>query len=182
MKRILCAILAAVAVAGCATESTTQGVAWGAGLGALAGGIAGGHGSDALIGAAVGAGIGYVVGNEQDKKKAQRMSEESRPRNYAHSEDTAPLGGTSWRLQDWSPKDAKADFRAKTVAFGRDGWVTTTTTYNDGRTGTEVENYRVVGDTLIVNKGDYLVNYKFSLQGDQLTADNSKLRAILKRI
>jgi hypothetical protein len=182
MMKILAAMLAAATVAGCATESTTQGVAWGAGIGALVGGVAGGHGSDALIGAAVGAGIGYVVGNEQDKKKAQQMSDASRSKNYAHSEDTAPLGGTSWRLQDWSPKDAKADFRAKTFAFGRDGWVTTTTTYADGRIGMENENYRVVGNTLIVNKGDYLVNYRFTIQGDQLTADNSKLRAILRRM
>jgi len=40
----------------------------------------------------------------------------------------------------------------------------------------------VVGDTLIVNKGNYLVNYRFTLQGNQLTADTSKLRAILTRI
>jgi hypothetical protein len=40
----------------------------------------------------------------------------------------------------------------------------------------------VVGSTLIVNKGDYLVNYSFSLQGDQLTVSNSKVRAVLKRI
>jgi hypothetical protein len=32
-----------------------------------------------------------------------------------------------------------------------------------------------------VNKGDYLVNCKFAIQGDQLTVDTSKLRAILKR-
>ena len=182
MKKIIGAILLAMLVAGCATEATTKGTAWGAGLGALAGGLYGGHGSDALIGAAVGAGIGYVVGNEQDKSKAQKMSDESRSRNYSHSEDTAPLGGTSWRLQDWSPKDASADFRGKIFDFGRDGWVKTTTTFNDGRTSTDSENYRVVGNTLVVNKGDYLVNYTFTLQADQLSVKNSKLTVLLRRI
>jgi len=181
MKKGIAAILLATIVAACATESTTKGVAWGAGIGALVGAAYGGHGSDALIGAAIGTGIGYVIGNEQDKKKAQQMSESSRPQHYAHSE-TGPFGGTRWRLQDWSPKDPKADFRAKTFEFGRDGWVKTTTTYSDGHTGTDSENYRVVGSTLIVNKGDYLVNYKFALKGDQLTVDGEKLRAILRRI
>jgi hypothetical protein len=181
MNQRIAVILLAMMMAACATEATTKGTAWGAGIGALVGGAAGGHGSDAVIGAAIGAGIGYVIGNEQDKSKAQKMSDETRSNNYAHSE-TGPLGGTSWRLQDWSPKDAKADFRAKTVEFGRNGWVKTTTTYNDGRTDSDSESYRVIDNTLIVNKGDYLVNYKFSLQGDQLTVDNSKLRALLKRM
>ena len=180
MKKIIGAVVIAAAAAGCATENTTQGVAWGAGLGALAGGIIGGHGSDALIGAAVGSGIGYVVGNEQDKRKAQQMSEQSRPA-YTHHE-TGPFGGTSWRLQDWSPKSGKENFRTKSFAFSGDGWVTTTTTYPDGHAGIESESYRVVGNTLIVNKGDYLVNYRFTLQGDQLTVDTTGLRAILKRI
>ncbi|HTP61054.1 MAG TPA: YMGG-like glycine zipper-containing protein [Burkholderiales bacterium] len=179
MKKTLFAILIATA-AGCATDNTTQGVALGAGLGALAGGIIGGHGSDALIGAAVGSGIGYVIGNENDKKKAQQMSEQSRPA-YVHHE-TGPFGGTSWRLQDWSPKSGKEDFRGKSFAFSRDGWVTTTTTYGEGRASIETESYRVVGNTLIVNKGDYLINYHFVLQGDQLTVDAANLRAILKRI
>lgn len=182
MKLKLAAAIIVIAFSGCATDpnSATRGAAWGAGIGAIAGGLYGGHGSDALIGAAIGTGVGYVIGNEQDKKKAQQMTEQSRSSNYAHSE-IGPLGGTNWRLQDWSPKTGKEDFRGKAFAFGRDGWVTTTTTYLDGRTAMERENYRVVGDTLIVNKGDYLVNYRFQLQGDQLTIDTSKVRAILKR-
>ena len=182
MRTTIIAIASALALGGCATDmsSTGKGVAWGAGLGAVAGGLYGGHGSDALIGAAVGAGVGYLVGNEQDKKKAQQMSEQSRSSNYAHNE-TGPFAGTKWRLTDWSPKDGSEDFRSKMFEFGRDGWVKTTTTHRDGRVTTESENYRVVGNTLIVNKGDYLVNYKFTMQGDQLTVDSSKLRAILRR-
>jgi hypothetical protein len=181
MKATVIAILSVLGLAGCATESTTKGVAWGAGLGAVAGGIYGGHGSDALIGAAIGAGVGYLIGNEDDKRKAQQMSEQSRSSNYSHNE-TGPFAGTSWRLQDWSPKDGREDFRGKTFDFGRDGWVKTTTTYRDGRVTTDSENYRVVGNTLIVNRGDYLVNYKFNLQGKTLTVDTSNVRAVLVRM
>jgi hypothetical protein len=180
MRTAFITIVSVLALAGCATESTTKGVAWGAGLGAVAGGIYGGHGSDALIGAAIGAGVGYLIGNEQDKKKAQQMSETSRSTNYSHNE-TGPFANTSWRLQDWSPKGGE-DFRSKTFDFGRDGWVKTTTTHRDGRVTTETENYRVVGNTLIVNRGDYLVNYRFSLQGNTLTVDTAKVRAVLVRI
>ena len=180
--RILAAILIA-AIAGGASAQTSgknKGMAWGAGLGAIAGGIYGGHGSDALIGAAVGTGIGYIVGNESDKRKAQQMSAQSQPA-YNHSE-TGPFPGTTWQLVDWAPKSGNEGFSSKTVAFGRDGWVTTTTRHNDGRTATERENYRVVGDTLIVNRGDYLINYRYRLQGNQLTVDTAKLRATLRRI
>ena len=183
MRSIAIAIACALALAGCASteySSTAKGTAWGAGLGAVAGGLYGGHGSDALIGAAIGAGVGYLIGNEQDKRKAQQISEQSRSSNYSHAE-TGPFGGTRWRLTDWSPKDGGEDFRSKTFDFGRDGWVKTTTTHKDGRVTTESENYRVVGNTLIVNRGDYLVNYKFNMQGNQLTVDTASVRAVLVR-
>ena len=54
--------------------------------------------------------------------------------------------------------------------------------HRDGRVTTDSENYRVVGNTLIVNRGDYLVNYKFNLQGNTLTVDTSNVRAILARM
>jgi hypothetical protein len=179
-SRIFAALLIA-ALAGSAAAQTSgkkKGTLWGAGLGAVAGGIYGGHGSDALIGAAVGAGVGYVIGNESDKKKAQEMSAQS-PKG-THSE-TGPFAGTKWRLMDWQPKTGKEDFKSKTFSFSKDGWVTTTTTHKDGRKATDRESYRVVGDTLIINKGDYLVNCKFAIEGDQITVDTSKFRAILKR-
>jgi hypothetical protein len=175
---ILIAVVAGSAAAQQETSGKKKGMLWGAGLGLVTGGIIGGHGSDALIGAAVGTGIGYIVGNESDKKKAEQMNAQSK--NATHSE-TGPFAGTTWRLQDWSPKTGKEQWKSKSFAFGKDGWVTTTTTHKDGRKATERENYRVVDNTLIVNKGDYLVNYKFAIQGDQLTVDASKGRAILKR-
>ena len=187
-SKILAAILIAAIAGSAAAQTTSQtqtqtsskkkSMLWGAGLGAITGGIIGGHGSDALIGAAVGTGIGYVVGNQADKKKAEELNAQSK--NATHSE-TGPFPGTKWRLQDWSPKSGKEQWKSKSFAFGKDGWVTTTTTHKDGRKATVRENYRVVDNTLIVNKGDYLMNYKFAIQGDQLTVDNSKGRAILKR-
>jgi hypothetical protein len=178
--KIVAAILIAAVAGGAAaqTSGTKKGMAWGAGLGAVAGGIIGGHGSDALIGAAVGTGIGYIVGNESDKKKAKEMSAQSP--NGTHSE-TGPLAGTTWRLVDWSPKSGKEVFKSKNFSFGKDGWLTTHTTNKDGRKTTDRENYRVVDNTLIVNKGDYLLNFKFAIQGDQLTVDSEKVRAVLKR-
>jgi hypothetical protein len=178
--KIVSAILIAMLASGASaqTSGTKKGMAWGAGLGAVAGGIIGGHGSDALIGAAVGTGIGYIVGNESDKKKAQEMSAQS-PKS-THSE-TGPFAGTTWRLMDWSPKSGKEVFKTKVFSFGSDGWLTTHTTNKDGRKTTDRENYRVVDNTLIVNKGDYLLNFKFAIQGDQLTVDSEKVRAILKR-
>ena len=178
--KIVSAILIAMLAGGASaqTSGTKKGMAWGAGLGAVAGGIIGGHGSDALIGAAVGTGIGYIVGNESDKKKAQEMSAQS-PKG-THNE-TGPFAGTTWRLMDWSPKSGKEVFKTKTFSFGSDGWLTTHTTNKDGKKTTDRENYRVVDNTLIVNKGDYLLNFKFAIQGDQLTVDSEKVRAIMKR-
>jgi hypothetical protein len=181
MKRLVAAILMMAMAWGAAAQESSgkkKGMAWGAGLGAIAGGVIGGHGSDALIGAAVGTGIGYIVGNESDKKKAQEMSAQS-PKS-THSE-TGPFAGTTWRLMDWSPKSGKEVFKSKTFTFGKDGRLTTHTTNKDGRMTTDRENYRVVDNTLIVNKGDYLLNFKFAIQGEQLTVDSEKLRAILKR-
>lgn len=182
MKKIVAAFLIALVASGAAAQESSgkkKGMAWGAGLGAVAGGIIGGHGSDALIGAAVGTGIGYIVGNESDKKKAQEMNAQSP--SGKHSSDTEPFAGTTWKLQDWSPKSGKETFKSKTFTFGKDGWLTTHTTNKDGRKTTDRENYRVVGDTLIVNKGDYLLNFKYAINGDQLTVDSEKLRVLLKR-
>lgn len=181
MKKLIAAIVIS-ALAGSALAQTSgkkKGALWGAGLGAVAGGLYGGHGSDALIGAAVGTGIGYVIGNQSDKKKAQEMSAQS-PKG-THSE-TGPFGGTKWALVDWAPKSGQDEFKSKTFAFGKDGWLTTTTVNKDGRTASVKENYRVVDDTLIINRQNYLVNCKFKLDGERLMVDTSKLRATLKKI
>jgi hypothetical protein len=182
MKRLIALVIVATLAGSSTAQETTgkkKGSIWGAGLGAIAGGIYGGHGSDALIGAAIGTGIGYLIGNESDKKKAKEMS--AQPPAQRPNE-TAAFAGTSWRLQDWAPKTGKEEFKSKAFAFSKDGWVTTTTVHKDGRKASVRENYRVVGDTLIINRDNYLVNCKFNMQGDQLMVDTQSLRATLQKI
>ena len=177
---VLSALLIALA-GGCATHGQT-GLLAGAGVGALAGQLIGGNTKSTLIGTAIGTGVGYIVGNEMDKKKAKEMSQASKSANYNHQE-VSPLGGIKWKVVDVAPKDRlPKKFTVKTLEFGPNGHLTTRTTYPDGTNDVTNENYRVVGDTLIVNKPGYLVNAKFSIQGDQMTMDVKEFRAILKRM
>ena len=161
-----------VLVSGCATQGGT-GASIGTGIGALAGNLIGGDTEATLVGAAVGAGIGYLIGNERDKEAAARMRAE---------EATAPLGGTRWEVVDWSPRDKRVEFAAKVVEFRPDGRVITTTTYRDGSSRTDNESYRIAGDTLIVNKPGYLVNYRYALDGSRMTVKAERVTATLRRI
>lgn len=178
--RVFFALVAsAVLAAGCATQGQT-GAAWGSGIGALAGNLIGGNTTGTLVGAAVGSGIGYLIGNERDKEEARNLSDQNGTRNYEHAE-TGPLGGTRWELVDWSPRERGPNFRTKTVEFLTSGRVVTNTTFHDGRSEREDETYRVVGNTLIVNKPGYLANYRFRIDGSQLTIDTDQVRALLRR-
>jgi hypothetical protein len=173
-RHALCAGIAACAilVGGCATQGGT-GAAVGTGIGALAGQLIGGDTEATLIGGAIGAGVGYLIGNEQDKQSAARMRAE---------ETTGRLGGTRWEVVDWSPRDGKVDLATKVVEFRPDGRVVTTTTFRDGGSKVETESYRVAGDTLIVNKPGYLVNYRYSINGDRMTVTAERMRATLRRV
>jgi hypothetical protein len=163
-----CAIL----VSGCATQAGS-GAAVGTGIGALAGQLIGGDTEATLIGGAVGAGIGYLIGNERDKESAARMRAE---------EATGSLGGTRWEVVDWSPRESRVDFATKIVEFRRDGRVVTTTTYRGGASQVDDESYRVAGDTLIVNKPGYIVNYRYVVDGGRMTLIAERMRATLRRI
>jgi hypothetical protein len=72
--QVLAFCLGILFIAGCGSGGST-----GAGIGALAGAgigqLIGGNTEATLIGAAVGGGAGYMVGNEADKKKAQRRTD-----------------------------------------------------------------------------------------------------------
>jgi len=176
----IAALLVAL-VSGCATKAQTGALA-GSGVGALAGQLIGGDTTSTLIGTAVGTGIGYIIGNEMDKKKAKEMNQRSKSTNYNHNE-VGPLGGTKWKVLDVAPKDRlPKKFTTKTLEFGPNGHLTTRTTYPDGTSDVAKENYRVVDDTIIVNKPGYLVNAKYSIQGDDMTMDVKGFRAILKRM
>lgn len=163
-----CALL--LPAGGCQTRAQTGGLA-GVGIGALAGQAIGGNTEATLIGAAIGAGAGYIIGNEQDKKAAKE---------HDFSQPTA-LTGTKWKVISLVMED-KPEFNTMTVEFRADGKVVTSR-YEPGGTMTMTEErYRVVGNTLIINKTDYLINARYRIDGNEMIVDCEKFRAVLRRI
>ena len=175
---VVCALCGLVG--GCQTSAQTGALA-GGGLGALIGQAAGGSTEATLIGAAVGTGIGYMIGNEKDKQDARTMSQGRQGQYYPHDE-VGPLGGTRWMVVSLVPRDRVSPFTSKIVEFGLRGQVTTTTTHPDGSVEMRNEQYRVVGNTLIVNMPGYLINAAYGIDGDQLIVDAPDFRAVLKRL
>jgi hypothetical protein len=170
---VVCLMLS---LGGCATKGQT-GALTGAGAGALIGGLANMHGSwgaTALIGAGVGAGVGYLIGNEEDKKDAQR-------REAVREDETRPLGGTTWQVISIVPKPERG-YKSIVTHFKHNGTVVTTTTNLDGRVETLNERYRVVGATLIISKPDYVENAKFSIEGNKLTIDYGNGSVTMQRV
>ena len=165
---------------GCQTGGQTGALA-GAGIGALAGQAIGGNTGATLVGAAVGTGVGYIIGNEADKKHARQMSQGQKAAAPTHSE-VGPLGGTRWSVISLVPKDVVPRYTSKIVEFKTNGRVITTTTKPDGAVEVFDETYRVVGDTLIINKPGYLVNARFGMTGDQLTVSAEDFSAVLRRL
>jgi hypothetical protein len=176
-----------ILVGGCATQGQGGlftggiiGALGGGGIGALAGQAVGHNTEATLIGTAVGAGIGYIVGNEADKRKAQKMSQETQASNYSHNE-VGPLANTKWQVVSLAPQETPA-YTSKIIEFGPDGHVVTTTTYPDGRVEIANEEYRVVGSTLIINKPGYIINAKYSISNNQLIMDADNFRAVMNRL
>ncbi|MHC5004098.1 MAG: glycine zipper domain-containing protein [Planctomycetota bacterium] len=180
IRPVLPVIVAVALVTGCQTGGQTGAVA-GAGIGALAGQAIGGDTGATLVGAAVGTGIGYMIGNEADKKHAQEISQQTRSTDYSHTE-VGPLGGTRWKIVSLEPREKVPAFASKIVEFGRDGHVITTTTTADGRVETSNEIYRVVGNTLVINRPGYIVNGKYLVEGRQMIVDAGDFRAVLERL
>lgn len=162
--------------AGCATKGET-GALTGAGVGALVGGLANMHGSwgaTALVGAGVGAGVGYLIGNEEDKKDAER-------RQGLREDETRPLANTTWQVISMEPQP-KNPYKSTISYFRPDGIVVTTKTHYDGRVETDSERYRIVGSTLIINKPDYVINARFRIEGDRMTLDTSRHSIVMQRV
>ena len=44
------------------------------------------------------------------------------------------------------------------------------------------ERYRVVGNTLIINRPGYLINARYGIEGDEMIVDAEQFRAVLRRI
>ena len=164
----LCALV--VLTAGCQTDAQTGGLA-GAGLGALAGQAIGGDTKSTLIGAGIGAGVGYIIGNEKDKKATQ---------NYNPNTPTT-LSGTKWKVISLVP-EKKPGYESLVVEFRSDGIVVTTRFEPGGTKTITEEHYRIVGNTLIVNKTDYLINAEYKIDGQLLIVDCEHFRAVLQRM
>jgi hypothetical protein len=168
------ACLALAATSGCQTKAQTGALA-GAGVGALIGQLAGGSTQATLIGGAVGTGVGYLVGNEMDKKKAK--SEQA-----VTEAETKPLAGTSWQLTSIVPQPPVTAGKTLIVSFRADGTAATTKTFADGTVKKAVERYRIVGETLILNQDNYVVNVRFTVNGDQLIANTDKYSMVFTRL
>lgn len=164
-------IFAAIIVAGGCETRTQTGTLAGAGIGAVIGQVAGGNTQATLIGAAIGTGAGYLIGNAQDKEAAK---------TYDFSQPTT-LTGTKWKVVNLLMEN-KPEFDSMTVEFRPDGKVVTTR-YEPGGTMTLTEEkYRIVGDTLIINKADYIINAKYRISGREMTVDCDRFRAVLQQI
>jgi hypothetical protein len=172
-------MIVATCSSGCKTSGQTGALA-GTGIGALAGQAIGGNTTATLIGAGVGAGVGYIIGNEVDKKHAREMTGTPPPAAPTHTE-VNPLGGTRWLLISLNPSNFAPPYRSKTVDFRTNGRVITSTVKPDGRVEIFDEGYRVVGDTLIVNKPNYLINARYTIAGNQLIVNAQQFSAVLQR-
>ncbi len=186
LQRTLALLLLVVPVSfistGCESGGQTGALA-GAGIGALAGQAIGGDTGSTLVGAAVGTGIGYIIGNEKDKKHAREMDQQSsRPAQLPIHKEVGSLGGTRWAIVDLNPKDIVPEYASKIVEFRSNGRVITTTTTADGSVEVSDETYRVTGSTLIINRPGFLINARFSIDGDQLVVSAEEFSAVLERL
>ncbi len=100
---------------------------------------------------------------------------------YTNSEVGA-LGDTRWAVVSVNPRDALGRFASMIVEFRPNGRVLTTTTGSDGMVRSADEAYRVVNDTLIINRSDYLINARFSMTADQLVVSAERFSAVLQRL
>jgi uncharacterized protein YcfJ len=162
-------------VSGCASmdKAQTGGLA-GAGMGALIGQAIGGNTAGTLIGTGVGLGLGYIIGNELDKQDAKQ-------RQTVREDETRLLAGTSWKVTSINPKPKKP-YTSIVTNFSPNGTVTTTTTYPDGSIKREVESFRIVGSTLIINKPDYVINSRFKIEGNRMYLDTGEHSVVMERL
>jgi hypothetical protein len=132
--------------------------------------------STASAATGVGGSLGYITGKGADKQEAQASQ-------AAGEQETWPLANTTWQVVSVSPAPAEP-IQSEVGRFNQDGTLTTTTTYWDGRTVTDSESgrYRIVGRTLIINHGNYVINATFVLDGDSLYMDTGKYNLELQRM
>lgn len=171
-------LVAAFCQLGCETKAQT-GAAAGAGAGALIGQAVGGNTKGTLIGAAVGTGVGYMIGNEADKKEAREETARRQQPNY--TPPPCPLTDTRWTMVSMNP-NPDPQMQGLVVHFRPDGQVTATKTLKGGEVRVENETYRVVGDTLIINKPGYLINARYKIDGNQLIVNCDKFSGVFRKV
>jgi len=206
------AILGAAAIPGCRTAGQTGVVAGGglgALMGQAIGGNTTATLIGAGVGAGVGYIIGNEMDKaradelsrqqaqqiaalqaEQERMRASTPSNRapSRPSTTAASEvrftnqDVGPLADTRWAVVSVNPRDALGTFASMIVEFRPNGRVLTMTTRKDGLVEVADKAYRVVNDTLIINRPGYLINARFSETPDQLIVSAERFSAVLQRL
>ena len=154
---------------GCDSSAKTDALI-GTGVGALIGQAIGGDTGATLIGAGVGATAGYLIGDHQDKKAAE---------SHDYSTST-PLTGTKWTVSELTMKN-KPQYQSITVEFTSDGKIVTTRINPDGTKKIQEERYRIVDQTLIIHKTDYIVNAQYQLYGTKLVITADDFKAVLNK-
>lgn len=152
------------------------GAAVGGGLGALAGQAIGGDTKSTLIGAGIGAGAGYLIGS----RTGGDDGEDGAVEEYDYTTPTV-LTGTKWEVEDLD-MDNPPDYERMTIEFTESGKMVTRTYKRDGTVDVDSENYRIIGDKLVVNKPGYVVNFDYELDGDDLELKAENWEAELDRI
>lgn len=184
---MLSLLAAGLLLAGCQGQSTGEfvsehrsgliGGGIGAGIGALAGQAVGHNTASTLLGAAAGAGIGYLLGNTQDQKRAQEYNPYT----------VTPLTGSAWRVTRLNmPRPPQ--FREMYLAFNPGSQLVTTEVMPDGRVIQAAEMYRIVGDTLIINRPPeagapgYIINARYAVYDGTMTIRSPDFSADLQRV
>ena len=74
------------------------------------------------------------------------------------------------------------EYKSIIVEFKPNGEVVTTRHEPGGTMTVTEERYRIVGDTLIINKPGYIINATYQVQGNQLVIDCEQFHAVLERV
>jgi uncharacterized protein YcfJ len=187
-RKIILALMAAgVLLAGCQGESVGEfasahktgliGGGIGAGIGGLAGQAIGHNTGSTLLGAAVGGGIGYLIGNTQDKRRAEQYDRTT----------TTLLTGTRWRVAQLNMPNPPA-YREMYLSFEPNSQLVTTEIMPDGRVIQAAETYRIADHTLIINRppqGEqpgYIINAAYNVTDSTMTINSESFSSVLQRV
>ena len=165
--------VAAAVLSGCKTKEMEGGLA-GAGVGPLIGQPSGEESAHTLSGRGLGGGVGYIIGDELDRADVENRDEPM-------PAELIPLIGTDWELVSVEPAPPKS-IRSMVVRFKPGGRVATKRTFEDGKSVSAEESYRVVGYTLIVNRPGYIVNAKIRIEGGRLYLETAERRAVFRSL